>query len=100
MTRAYVEQERKAALWLGHHFWNREAEKWRAVADDKTRDVQDRQAAIKRMEKAWWAMRLCKAKGRWCRADSEEQTPPPSAPLQKARAPENFVLESEVLKQH
>jgi hypothetical protein len=99
MSPAYVERERKCALWLGWDFWHKEAERWRSVADNRARSLEDRQHAIRRMEKAWWAMRLCKAKRRWCRADFEDQTPPSAATLREARAAEKFSLEAEELKQ-
>jgi hypothetical protein len=100
MNPEYVQAERKAALWLGWFHWSKQAEKWRAVADDRTRATSDRQDALRHLEKAWWAMRLCRARKRWWRGDEEDPDAPPpkEATLNEARAHENFVLEQEELK--
>jgi hypothetical protein len=99
MNAAYKEQEHRAALWLGWHYWNKEAQRWRVVAENRRRHLLERHDAKRRIEKAWWAMRLCKAKKRWCRADFDDQPAPSAATLKEARALENFSLEQEELKQ-
>ncbi|RBP46385.1 hypothetical protein DES53_102776 [Roseimicrobium gellanilyticum] len=105
LWREWHTRERRCTLWLGYYHWYRDAEKWRAIAEDPQRPPQTRLDAKKSMERDWARMRLCKAAGRYWRGDSEdastwpESVSGPVCSVTSAPVPGKFGLLQEELKQ-